>query len=113
MNNYCRNCGEKLEEGSKICGKCQVVVIDERIRVDNGYIKYIILNLILIILGIIVPFGYKSLFFIAAFLVIQAVGQKYKNNMLVWLLKFWESLIFYGFLIYIVYIMISCSLVCF
>ena len=34
MNNYCRNCGTKLEN-ENICPKCSVEVIDKRVDVDN------------------------------------------------------------------------------
>lgn len=34
MNNYCRNCGEKLENGIKICPKCNTEVLENRVNVE-------------------------------------------------------------------------------
>lgn len=35
MNNYCRNCGEKLEAEVKLCPKCNTEVIENRIDIDE------------------------------------------------------------------------------
>ena len=35
MNNYCRNCGEKLEKNQKVCHKCNAEVFEQRIDVEK------------------------------------------------------------------------------
>lgn len=35
MNNYCRNCGEKLESDAKVCHKCRAEVFEKRINVEQ------------------------------------------------------------------------------
>lgn len=35
MNIYCRNCGEKLENNSEICTKCNTKVLNQRIDVEK------------------------------------------------------------------------------
>ena len=35
MNNYCRNCGEKLENITKICPKCNAEVFETRVNVEQ------------------------------------------------------------------------------
>ena len=35
MNNYCRNCGEKLESDTKICPKCNTEVFENRINIEQ------------------------------------------------------------------------------
>ena len=35
MNNYCRNCGEKLENNTKICPKCNAEVFETRVNVEQ------------------------------------------------------------------------------
>ena len=35
MNHYCRNCGERLSSGEKVCPKCEAEVFDSRIDVEE------------------------------------------------------------------------------
>ena len=35
MNNYCRHCGFKFENGEDVCPKCKVKVIKDRINVEQ------------------------------------------------------------------------------
>lgn len=35
MNNYCRNCGEKIENQASVCSKCNTQVLKERIDVER------------------------------------------------------------------------------
>lgn len=35
MNNYCRNCGEKLENDTKACPKCNAEVFENRVNVEQ------------------------------------------------------------------------------
>lgn len=35
MNNYCRNCGEKLENNIKVCPKCNAEVFENRVNVEQ------------------------------------------------------------------------------
>lgn len=66
MNNYCRNCGEKLENGIKSCPKCSAEVFDERINVDEKKKelevykkkekKYIIIVITLFAIALAVPY---------------------------------------------------------
>ena len=35
MNNYCRNCGNKLDKDAKFCSKCSAEVFDDRIDVEK------------------------------------------------------------------------------
>lgn len=35
MNNYCRNCGEKLGNDIKVCPKCNAEVFENRINVEQ------------------------------------------------------------------------------
>ena len=39
MNNYCRNCGEKLEENVKICPKCNTEVFETRVNTEQMRIE--------------------------------------------------------------------------
>ena len=48
-NNYCRNCGEKLPLKVSECPKCHTKIINKRVLTDDGYIVYIIGNIMCII----------------------------------------------------------------
>jgi len=66
MNNYCRNCGRKLESGEKKCINCDAEVLEKRINVESKrqelaeYKKkenrYIILTIFLYVLSYLVNF---------------------------------------------------------
>ena len=55
MNNYCRNCGEKLTN-SQVCGKCGTKVISKRVgELDKKLaFKYIVVFFVLLIIGIVI-----------------------------------------------------------
>lgn len=66
MNNYCRNCGNKLESNAKVCSKCgfEVLKIDSTDDVKNivntpEYKKkeniYVIIVIALFLLSVFVP----------------------------------------------------------
>lgn len=66
MNNYCRNCGNKLESNAKVCSKCgfEVLKIDSTDDVKNivntpEYKKkeniYVIIVIFLFLLSVFVP----------------------------------------------------------
>lgn len=66
MNNYCRNCGNKLESNAKVCSKCgfEVLKIDSTDDVKNivntpEYKKkeniYVIIVIALFLLSVLVP----------------------------------------------------------
>ena len=66
MNNYCRNCGNKLESNEKVCSKCgfEVLKIDSTDDVKNivntpEYKKkeniYVIIVIALFLLSVLVP----------------------------------------------------------
>lgn len=62
MNNYCRNCGLKLEISTKICPKCGAEVFQNRINIvqkkkelDKYKIKEKIYIIIIILLVLIFP----------------------------------------------------------
>ncbi len=66
MNNYCRNCGEKLEKNAKICSKCNAEVFETRINVEQKKKeieeykekenKYIIIVIALYALSYLLPY---------------------------------------------------------
>lgn len=84
MNNYCRNCGRKLESGEKKCINCDAEVLEKRINVESKrqelaeYKKkenrYIILTIFLYVLSYLVNFesyfnflsSYSSLIFLGS-----------------------------------------------
>ena len=39
MNNFCRNCGEKLEDNIKVCPKCGAEVFEEKIDVEQKQVE--------------------------------------------------------------------------
>lgn len=39
MNNYCRNCGEKIPDNTNVCPKCYAEVFDTRVDVEKTMVE--------------------------------------------------------------------------
>ncbi|MDD6879522.1 MAG: hypothetical protein PUD59_04780 [bacterium] len=82
MNNYCRNCGEKLENDINVCPKCNAEVFKNRINVEekkkelyeykNKENKYVILIIALFSLSCI-SFVFNFLSYINPLLFLCAI----------------------------------------
>ena len=88
MNNYCRNCGEKLDNNTKICPKCNAEVFETRVNVEQKKNeikeykkkenKYIIIVITLYALSFLTPYlkslgEYNFISFISPLLPLGAV----------------------------------------
>ena len=88
-NNFCRNCGQKLENGITVCPNCKTEVIDKRVVVDNRYLIYVGLSLALIIAGY---FTNRYIFSVLGFITIVSGYVKYKRYLPIRIL-FWIEMI--------------------
>lgn len=126
MNNYCRNCGQKLEEGVTVCQKCNAEVFIERINVEEKKeeitkfkIKeknYVIIILLMYFSSIFLSFGLenKIIFFVSPLLalasyimLIYARITMYNSRMIKIMFNIF-LILFIIKLIYIIMMMVAC-----
>lgn len=111
MNNYCRNCGHKLNKETNVCPNCQTKGIERRVRTDDGYLKYILINLVLIAAGFI--FGdYRLPFYVAAVIVLISAKEKYRNRPIISILLYIEVGVMIAILLFIFAVIVSCYATC-
>ena len=128
MNNYCRNCGAKLEPNSKICPKCNAEVFEERIDVtkkeeelheyQKKENKYIIIVLVLFVLAYIISsfgriydfasFVAHLIWLIAIVILIYARITMNKSRKIKIMFNIFMALVII-YLLYIVLLFIACS----
>lgn len=130
MNNYCRNCGEKLENNAKICPKCNAEVFETRVNVEQKKNeieeykkkenKYIIIVIALCALSFLTPYlkslgEYNFISFISPLLPLGAVITLIyaritmdKSNKIRIMFNIFMALIIL-YLLFIVFIFITCT----
>ncbi len=112
-NNYCRNCGEKLPLKVSECPKCHTKIINKRVLTDDGYIVYIIGNIMCILFGFIL-FGISNLsllspiIFIIAYLIIVNGARKYNKVIVINVLHMIESILLILCILFLTISILSC-----
>ena len=130
MNNYCRNCGEKLENDITVCPKCNCEVLDGRINVEEKreelkYFRkkefdYILSIIFLYLMAFLISnteaYGYDPfLSFIVPLMTLGAtvllVYAKFsmKKSFIINLLYKVFILLILAYFIYIIYLMMACT----
>ncbi len=92
MNNYCRNCGEKLAiDNIKVCPNCGVEIFEERIDVEkakaslkegNNYVNFIFLLMAILLICLFTGVLEEIIPFLIYALLSLSIGGviKYKKN---------------------------------
>ena len=103
LNNYCMNCGNKLKKNAEVCPKCNTVVINKRVRIDNNYIFYLLFCMILTGAGFFLD---APVLFLVQYLVLCYCYNQYKNNIIVSIL-FWINTVPIMFFLLLLIILIN------
>ena len=107
-NVYCRNCGSKLKPKSDKCPKCNTIVSNKRVPLDDGYIVYLILNFAAIILSFTVNNFSRYILITIAYIILAGAFHKYYKNQKVKTIFFIESILIAGIIILYALYVVSC-----
>jgi len=102
LNNFCMNCGKKVNENDEACKECNTAIIKKRIRTDNYYIVFILLSLAGIISG-------NVYFGLLGYISICIAQRLYKKNTLVTVFFWIETVPILYFLLLLIYLLIVCG----
>ncbi len=110
LNNYCHNCGAKIEKDLTKCPNCNTEILTKRIRTDNRYIIYLLIHFSLIIAGIITSSIWQFIFYILAYITICGCANKYPQRFIVGFILGVESAIVIAYVSLLLIFFTSCFL---
>lgn len=130
MNNYCRNCGEKLDINTKTCPKCSADVIEQKIDVQQkeAAVKeftkkenlYLLIIISLYLIGQLLSYiklsennsfidNIRPLFLLSSILTLIYARITLRKSIKIKIL-FWVVIgLFFAYIIYLLIIIISCG----
>lgn len=130
MNNYCRNCGEKLDINTKACPKCSAEVIEQKIDVQQkeAAVKeftkkenlYLLIIISLYLIGQLLSYiklsennsfidNIRPLFLLSSILTLIYARITLRKSIKIKIL-FWVVIgLFFAYIIYLLIIIISCG----